>query len=96
MVVDGRDTESDVRSPRGPSSIQVGPDQIRTLLEKGVDADEVARLLVATGCWSTSSASEIVSLLNNPSVTAPQQVTATAGDADWPGPIDEPGPLFLR
>ena len=94
-MVEGSDNDFDARSPRGPSSIQVGPEQIRALLEKGVDADEVARLLVATGCWSTSGASEIVSLLK-PELTAGHQITATAGESDWPGLIDEPEPLFLR
>jgi hypothetical protein len=93
-VVEGSDAAEYSRSPRGPSSIQVGPDQIRRLLDTGVDEDEVVRLLVATGSWSTSGASEIVSLLNESQVTASQQVKGTAGDADWPGPIDEPGALF--
>lgn len=94
IVVEGSDADGYSRSPRGPSSIEVSPDQIRRLLDAGADEDELARLLVATGSWSSPGAHEIVSFLNEPAGTPGQKVTATGGDTDWPGPIDEPGPLF--
>jgi hypothetical protein len=95
-VVEGSDADEYTRSSRGPSSIQVRPDQIRRLLDAGVAEDEIVRLLVATGSWTSSGAHEIVEFLSGQLVGAAQNVTATADDTDWPGPIEEPGPLVIQ
>jgi len=44
---------------------QVTPSGVRRLLESGIQPERVAQLLVATGAWSESGASEIVSTLAN-------------------------------
>lgn len=51
--------------------------------------EKIERLLVASGSWSTSGAHEIVSLFSVP-------VGTGQSDLDWPGPIDEPEPLFTQ
>ncbi len=68
------------------SVVVVTPTRVEELLARGMDADEVVRLLVATGAWSESGAAEIVSTLG-------QRDDQPALDP-WPGPIEEPGPLF--
>jgi hypothetical protein len=46
-------------------TVQVTPGGVRRLLESGIQPERVARLLVATGDWSESGASDIVSTLVN-------------------------------
>jgi hypothetical protein len=44
---------------------QVTPSGVRRLLESGIQPERVAQLLVATGDWSESGASDIVATLAN-------------------------------
>ncbi len=44
---------------------RVTPSGVRRLLESGIQPERVAQLLVATGAWSESGASDIVSTLGN-------------------------------
>ena len=44
-------------------SAQVTPSGVRRLLESGIEPERVTRLLVATGAWSESGASDIVAML---------------------------------
>jgi len=44
---------------------RVTPSGVRRLLESGIQPERVAQLLVATGDWSESGASDIVSTLAN-------------------------------
>ena len=44
---------------------QVTPGSVQRLLQSGVEPERVAEFLVATGVWSESGASEIVSTLAN-------------------------------
>jgi hypothetical protein len=46
---------------------QVTPGSVQRLLESGIEPERVAQLLVATGVWSESGASDIVSTLANDS-----------------------------
>jgi len=46
-------------------SIELTPNEIRQLLESGIDARVVAERLVATGCWSEAGAAEIVAFLTS-------------------------------
>lgn len=72
-------------------SVSVTPEHVTEFLRRGAKPETVTRLLVATGAWSESGAEEIVSTL------APQRVDATqksAGDLEWPGPPEDPPPLF--
>jgi hypothetical protein len=43
--------------------VSVTPAQVAELLSKGVGAQEIVRLLVATGAWSDAGAEEIVATL---------------------------------
>ena len=70
-----------------PRPVSVTPEQVTEFLRKGAEPETVKRLLVATGAWSESGAEEIVSTL------ATQHVDAV-GDLGWPGPPDDPPPLF--
>ena len=72
--------------------VSVTPAQVADFLSRGVNTDEIIRLLVATGTWSESGAAEIVSTIaqqpddaNTPSIRA---------DVRWPGPSDDPPPFF--
>lgn len=39
------------------------PNQVQHLLDSGIEAGDVARLLVATGAWTETGAAEIVATL---------------------------------
>jgi hypothetical protein len=71
----------------------VTPVEIRSLLDSGVDEDEIIRSLVATGNWSEPGAKDIVSSLPNGGDLVGARVR-TAPEPDCPGPIDDVGPLF--
>ena len=74
-----------------PRPVSVTPEQVTEFLRKGAEPETVKRLLVATGAWSESGAEEIVSTL----ATQPADATQGAiGDLGWPGPPDDPPPLF--
>ena len=68
------------------------PSQVQHLLDSGIERGDVVRLLVATGAWSESGAAEIVSTL----IRADPGRSAGAENPGWPGPLDEPPPLFAR
>ena len=72
-------------------SLSVSPDQVAELLEQGVGTDEIARLLVATGTWSDAGAAEIVSTFGQGDADPGR---ATPADPGWPGPPEDPPPLF--
>ncbi len=72
--------------------VSVTPTQVGELLGRGVDTNEVARLLVATGTWSEAGAVEIVSALGKSPGGGEQD--PSQGDLGWPGPPDDPPPLF--
>ena len=71
---------------------QMTPGQVQHLLDSGIEAGDVVRLLVATGAWSESGAAEIVASFTR---AGPARGSA-AENLGWPGPIDEPPPLFAR
>ena len=73
--------------------VSVTPTQVANLVSSGVvKTDEIIRLLVATGTWSDSGAAEIVSTIaQQPDDTNPPPKRA---DLQWPGPHDDPPPLF--
>ncbi len=71
---------------------QMTPSQAQHLLDSGIESGDVVRLLVATGAWSESGAAEIVSTL----IRVDTGRGAAAENLGWPGPIDEPPPLFAR
>ncbi len=75
------------------SSIAVTPGFVAELLSRGVDEDDVVRLLVATGAWSESGAAEIVSMFEQHDGETTDS-SAPVEPTDWPGPIEEPAPLF--
>ena len=72
--------------------VQMTPSRVQDLLDAGVEAGDVVRLLVATGAWSESGAVEIVSTLTG---SHPGR-SILAENLGWPAPIDEPPPLFAR
>lgn len=72
--------------------VSVTPTQVANLVSSGVKTDEIIRLLVATGTWSDSGAAEIVSTIaQQPDDMKPPPIRA---DLQWPGPPDDPPPLF--
>ena len=71
---------------------QMTPGQVQHLLDSGIEAGDVVRLLVATGTWSESGAAEIVATFTRPEPGR----SSVAENLGWPGPIDEPPPLFAR
>ena len=73
-------------------SVSVSPDQVAELLKRGVDTEEITRLLVATGTWSDAGAVEIVSTIAHSDIDGGQ--VAPPADLGWPGPPDDPPPLF--
>jgi hypothetical protein len=78
-----------------PTGVRVSTEDVRSLLAAGNAPGDVVRLLVATGAWSESGATEIVSTLDEPSAPHPEP-GMPEGDDGWPGPIEEPPPLFAR
>jgi ribosomal protein S16 len=74
-----------------PRPVSVTPEQVTEFLRKGAEPETVKRLLVATGAWSESGAEEIVSTLATQPADAMQ---GAIGDLGWPGPPDDPPPLF--
>jgi hypothetical protein len=74
--------------------VSVTPTQVAGLLSRGVDAEEIARLLVATGAWSDAGAEEIVVTLASSCDGAEPSTSMQMDDLEWPGPIDEPPPMF--
>jgi hypothetical protein len=72
--------------------VSVTPEQVGELLDRGVDAVEVVRLLVATGIWSEAGAVEIVSTFAKRPAEGEQD--AVQGVLGWPGPNEDPPPLF--
>ena len=74
-----------------PRPVSVTPEQVTEFLRKGAEPETVKRLLVATGAWSESGAEEIVSTLATQPADAMQ---GAIGDLGWPGPADDPPPLF--
>lgn len=73
--------------------VSVTPEQVAELLGRGVQSEEIARLLVATGTWSAAGADEIVATFADSSDNAEQNLTRA--DSEWPGPVDDPPPLFM-
>ena len=66
------------------------PEQVAMLVDRGVNAEDIVRLLVATGTWSEAGATEIVSTLAPPAATE----GPTPADASWPGPPEDAPPLW--
>ena len=77
---------------RDASSVSMTPEQVARLVDRGVAADDVVRLLVATGSWSEAGAAEIVSTLTQRPVASGLDPLST--DFAWPGPLEEVPPLF--
>jgi len=71
--------------------VQMTPSQVQHLLDSGIGVGDVVRLLVATGAWTDTGAAEIVATL-----TAEPARSSLAENLGWPGPIDDPPPLFAR
>ena len=79
----GRDTR--------PASLTA--EQVAKLVDRGVDAEDIVRLLVATGSWTEAGATEIVSTLAQvPTATGIDSMSAA--EPGWPGPFEEVPPLF--
>jgi hypothetical protein len=74
----------------GAVPFSVTPAQVEELCSRGAAPDEIVRLLVATGAWSEAGAAEIVSTLYRPAHESGSAASAPA----WPGPPDDPPPLF--
>jgi hypothetical protein len=72
--------------------VSLTPAQVAELLSRGVEAHEIVRLLVATGTWSDAGPEELVATLANSSDGAEQ--SSIGAESGWPGPVDEPPPLF--
>ena len=52
-------------------AVSMTPEQVARLVDRGVGADDIVRLLVSTGTWSEAGAAEIVSTLaQRPTETA--------------------------
>ena len=73
-------------------SLSVSPDQVAGMLERGVGTEKITELLVATGTWSDAGAAEIVSTLAQSDGDVGE--VAPVDDLGWPGPPDDPPPLF--
>ena len=71
---------------------QMTPNQVQHLLDSGIETGDVVRLLVATGAWTETGAAEIVATLGG---SEPAR-SGVAESLAWPGPIDDPPPLFAR
>ena len=76
---------------RDAGPVGITPEQVARLVDRGVGADDIVRLLVSTGTWSEAGAAEIVSTF--------AQRPAEAGDSTspepgWPGPFEEVPPLL--
>ena len=71
---------------------QMTPNQVQHLLDSGIEVGDVARLLVATGAWTETGAAEIVATLTG---SEPAR-SSLAENLGWPGPTDDPPPLFAR
>ena len=76
---------------RDARPISITPEQVARLVERGVGADDIARLLVSTGTWSEAGAIEIVSTLADRPAEAGD---FTATESAWPGPFEEIPPLL--
>ena len=61
---------------------QVTPSGVRRLLESGIEPERVAQFLVATGVWSESGASDIVSTLANDTKRLALDVKVGTGQGD--------------
>jgi hypothetical protein len=72
--------------------VSLTPAQVAELLERGVSTEEIARLLVATGTWTGAGAAEIVSMFAHPMTRRDRSQLPV--DLGWPGPADDPPPLF--
>ncbi len=57
-------TTSSVSTSR--MKVQMTPNQVQHLLDSGIEAGNVVRLLVATGAWTETGAAEIVATLRAP------------------------------
>ena len=57
---------------------QVTPGSVQRLLESGIEPKKVARILVATGVWSESGASDIVATMARANRPAPDIKLGTA------------------
>ena len=66
------------------------PAQVQDLCGRGVAPDRIVRLLVATGTWSEAGAAEIVTTLSD-WYAEPDPEPSSSG---WPGPPEDPPPLF--
>ena len=74
------------------SPVSVTPTQVANLVSLGVKTGEIIRLLVALETWSASGAAEIPSTIaQQPDDMKPPPKRA---DLQWPGPPDDPPPLF--
>jgi hypothetical protein len=84
----------DVAREPWAGGLRMSSAEARSLLAAGCAPGDVARLLVATGGWSESGATEMVSTLVE--TVAHGEPGTSEVDEGWPGPIDEPPPLFAR
>ena len=57
---------------------QVSPGSVQRLLESGIEPKKVAQLLVATGVWSESGASDIVATMARATRPTPDVKVSTA------------------
>jgi hypothetical protein len=75
----------------GPVPVPLMPAEVENLCSRGVAPDKIVRLLVATGAWSEAGAAEIVATLSDWSAHEPGPEPSPPG---WPGPPEDPPPLF--
>ena len=78
---------------RDAGPVSVTPAQVARLLHRGLDAEDIVRLLVATGSWTEAGATEIVSTLaQGPTATGIDLMSAD--EPGWPGSLEEVPSLF--
>jgi hypothetical protein len=65
--------------------VSLTPEQLTMLVDRGVDTEDIVRLLVATGTWSEAGATEIVSTLAPPAA----REGSRSADVSWPGPPED-------
>ena len=78
---------------RDARPVAVTPEHVAKLVDRGVRAEDIVRVLVATGSWTEAGATEIVSTLAQvPTSTGIDLMSAA--EPGWPGPFEEVPPLF--
>jgi hypothetical protein len=68
---------------------QIAPHHVQQWLNDGTDHQAVVRMLVASGAWTEDGANDIVQ-----TVSAHELAPEPIEQLGWPGPVEEPPPLF--